>query len=463
MNSIPRPRVGFVVFGTHKDGLEDPMGTPFVDEAIIEQAKQALRDAGLDLVEHDVVLASKQEARECFSRLKKMDDLDAVVLFSGTWVWAAHLIAALRDFSFTGKGIVLWTNPGSQGWRPVGGFVLQGGLKEIGVQHRVVYGGYDDPATINRITSYCRASYMKNRLNMSTLGQFGGRGMGQTCGVADPSQWMRMFGVDIDSRDTSDLLAAAKEYDAAQVEEVKAELQHYFVVPFPEGEMAERSIRLYMAIRDTVQREGWEFYTIQSFPGLADEYSATCFAQSMMLESGVATSTLSDFNTALTVKLLTDLSAEPVYYGDLQHIDKTTNEVKIIGDGACPPSLAGGVGPARFGEHGIPTEGEAGGLAIDLVCKPGEGVLARLGRTDGEFEMVLTRCTVFEPAADEIEQRRLESGIPFWPHAFVTADCNIDRLIELWNNEYAVLGYGEHLYDDLVAFCELTGIRAVAL
>jgi len=32
-----------------------------------------------------------------------------------------------------------------------------------------------------------------------------------------------------------------------------------------------------------------------------------------------------------------------------------------------------------------------------------------------------------------------------------------------WNNEYAVLGYGEHLYDDLAAFCELTGIKAIAL
>jgi L-arabinose isomerase len=460
---IVTPKVGFVVFGVHKDGLLDPMGSPFIDDALIEQAKQALRDAGLELVEHDPVIASKQEARECLAHCKKMDDLDAIVLYSGTWVWAAHLIAPLRDFAFTGRGIVLWTNPGSQGWRPVGGLVLHGGLKEVGIQHRVVYGAHDDPAAVGRIASYCRASHMKNRLNMSTLGAFGGRGMGQTCGAADPSQWMRVLGIDIDSRDTGELIATAESYDSVQVAQVKADLQPYFAVPFPEGEMAERSIRLYMAIRDTVRKEGWEFYTIQSFPGLADQYSATCFAQSMMLESGVGTSTLSDFNTALTVKLLTDLSSEPVYYGDLQHLDKAANEVKIIGDGACPPSLAGSVGPARFAEHGIPTEGEAGGLSVDLVCKPGVGVLARLGRTNGEFEMIVARCTVFEPSGNEIEQRRLECGIPFWPHAFVTVHCDIDRLIEAWNNEYAVLGYGEHLYDDVLAFCELTGIKAIAL
>ena len=458
-----RPKIGFIVYGVHKDGLQDPLGQPFIDDALIAEAKQALHAAGLELIEHDLIIASKQEAKECFSRFKKMDDVDGVVLFSGTWVWAAHLIAALRDFSFTGKGILLWTNPGSQGWRPVGGLVLQGALKEVGIKHRFAYGNYDDPATIGRIVSYCRASHEKNRLNMSTIGTFGGRGMGQTCGVADPSQWMRVFGVDIDSRDTTELIETAEQITPDELQKARDEIQPFFSVPIPRDEVADRSIRLYLAIKKIIEREDWEFYTIQSFPGLGDDYSATCFAQSIMLNQGMGTSTLSDFNTAMTVKLLIDLSKEPVYYGDLQHIDRSNNEIKIIGDGACPPSLAGELGPAKFAEHGIPTEGEAGGLSVDLVCKPGEGVLARLGRDNGEFEMIVVRCSVFEPPEEQLEARRGECGIPFWPHAFVTAHCDIDKLLEAWGNEYAVLGYGDHLYDELVAFCELTDIKIMAL
>jgi hypothetical protein len=458
-----KPKVGFVVYGVHKDGLEDPMGQPFIDHSIIENAKKSLLASGLELVVEDLIIATKQEARECFSKFKQMEDLDALVLFSGTWVWASHLVPALRDFSFTGKGLLIWTNPGSQGWRPVGGLVMHGGLKEVGIRHRFVYGGYDDLRTIERILAYCRASHEKNRLNMSTAGVFGGRGMGQTCGVADPSQWMKIFGVDIDSRDTTLLLETARAVTSEELIEAQKTVQTKFSTPIPQGELADRSLRLYLAIKRIIAKEGWDFYTIQSFPGLGDDYSATCFAQSLILDEHIATSTLSDFNTLMTVKLLSDLSAEPVYYGDLQHIDKATNEIKIIGDGACPPSLAGTLGPARFAEHGIPTEGEAGGISIDLVCKPGEGVLARLGRNNGEFEMVLTRCTVFEPSAAQLEQRRLECGIPRWPHAFTTVHCDIERLLEAWNNEYAVLGYGSHLYEDLLAFCELTGIRAIAL
>lgn len=458
-----KPKVGFIIYGVHKDGLRDPLGRPFIDKQLIRNARAALHAAGLQLVQHDVILATKAEARACFSTLKKMDDLDAVVLFSGTWVWASHLVAAIRDFALTGKALVVWTHPGSQGWRPVGGLVLHGALKEIGLSHRSVYGEHNDPQAVARIAAYCRGSAMKNRLNMSTIGAFGGRGMGQTCGVADPSQWMKVFGVDIDSRDTTELIRTAQAFASRDVANARRRIQKLFQDPIPTGAVADRSIRLYLALKKIVKREGFDFYTIQSFPGLGDDYTATCFAQSMMLEDGVGTSTLGDFNTAMTVKCLTDLSSEPVYYGDLQHIDKRDKEIKIIGDGACPPSLAGKLGPAGFAEHGIPTEGAAGGLSVKLVCKVGEGVLARLGRNDGRFEMVITRCSIFEPPAKQLRARQNECGIPFWPHGFVTAHCDIDALLEAWNNEYACLGYGTHLYEELKAFCELTGIKAIAL
>jgi hypothetical protein len=459
-----KPKVGFIVYGVHKDGLEDPMGQPFIDEAIVTQSKQALQQAGIELDEHDLVIASKAEARACFAKYKQADDVDALVLFSGTWVWSAHLIGAVQDYiRSTGKAVTLWTHPGSQGWRPVGGLVMQGAMKEVGLPHRFVYGPADDATDVERIASYCRGSAMKARLNLTTAGAFGGRGMGQSCGAVDPSQWMRTFGVDIDSRDTTELIGTANAITDKQIAEARQRIGKLFAEAIPTGEVADKSIRLYLALREVVARNEWDFYTIQSFPGLGDDYSATCFAQSMMLEDRIATSTLGDFNTLMTVKCLTDLSTEPVYYGDLQHIDKTNNEIKIIGDGACPPSLAGKLGPAGFAEHGIPTEGEAGGLSVKLVCKVGQGVLARLGRTNAQFQMVITRCDIFEPPADQLETRQNECGIPFWPHGFTKAQCDIEQLLASWNNEYACLGYGENLYEDLRAFCELTSIEPIAL
>ena len=285
--------------------------------------------------------------------------------------------------------------------------------------------------------------------------------MGQTCGVADPSQWMRIFGIDIDSRDTTELIRAADAITQDEIAAVMPRLKQLFNKAPESNVVNERSIRLYLALKKVVEKNEFDFYTIQSFPGLGDNYSATCFAQSMMLEDGHGTSTLGDFNTGLTVLLLNKLSKERVYYGDLQHIDVKKKEIKIIGDGACPPSLAGKLGPAGFAEHGIPTEGEAGGLSVKLVCKVGEGVLARLGRVNGEFQMVITRASVFEPPKDKLPARLDECGIPFWPHGFVTAHADMNQLLQHWTNEYACLGYGEDLYPTLVNFCELTGIKAI--
>jgi L-fucose isomerase-like protein len=460
---VIQPTVGFIVYGVHKDGLADPMGAPFIDERIVAASKAALRQRGIALVEYPVVIASKAEARAALAEMKKNDAVDAVVLFSGTWVWAAHLVGAVRDFAMSGRAVALWTHPGSQGWRPVGGLVMHGGLLEVGVPHRFVYGEAQDTDALGRLDSWCRAAALRRRLNMATIGTFGGRGMGQTCGVADPSQWMRVFGVDIDTRDTAELIRRAQELPASSLAGLEPRLVKLFGRKPPASLANERSLRLYLAIKAIVEKEGWEFYTIQSFPGLGDDYAATCFAQSMMLEDGVGTSTLGDFNTALTVYLLTRLSPERVYYGDLQHIDKKSREIKIIGDGAVPPSLAGKLGPAGFAEHGIPTEGQAGGLSVKLVCKVGEGMLARLGRVEGEFRMVLTRASIFEPPADRLQKRLEECGIPFWPHGFVTVHCDMDALLENWTNEYACLGYGQDLYPALQDFCEQTGIRAVAL
>lgn len=86
-------------------------------------------------------------------------------------------------------------------------------------------------------------------------------------------------------------------------------------------------------------------YVIQSFPGLAEEYAASCFTQSMMLQQGIPTATLCDYNNVLTVFLLSNLTPDPVYYGDFQCIDKEKKVVKVIGDGACAPSWPGRTKP----------------------------------------------------------------------------------------------------------------------
>ena len=97
------PRMGFVIYGVHKDGLKDPMGNLFIDEKVIAQSKKALNDRGVELVEYPIVVATKEEARLALKTMKDDEKIDGVILFSGTWIWASNMIAAIRDYGMTEK------------------------------------------------------------------------------------------------------------------------------------------------------------------------------------------------------------------------------------------------------------------------------------------------------------------------------------------------------------------------
>ncbi|GEM_PF-5536780 len=65
------------------------------------------------------MVACKEEAKKTLWSVKHREDVDGAILFSGAWVWAAHLVGAIRDYALTGKGVLVWTHPGFQGWRTV--------------------------------------------------------------------------------------------------------------------------------------------------------------------------------------------------------------------------------------------------------------------------------------------------------------------------------------------------------
>lgn len=86
--------------------------------------------------------------------------------------------------------------------------------------------------------------------------------MGQTCGVADPSQWMKVFGVDIDSRDTTQLIKRAESIPEEKIKEMEPRLTKLFGKAPERNPVNDRSIRLYLALRELVEEEKFDFYTI---------------------------------------------------------------------------------------------------------------------------------------------------------------------------------------------------------
>ena len=64
------PKVGFVVYGTHR-GVDDPMGQPFIDQKVIDNFKKALKKEGLELVETSPIVVDRADANKATTRSKQ--------------------------------------------------------------------------------------------------------------------------------------------------------------------------------------------------------------------------------------------------------------------------------------------------------------------------------------------------------------------------------------------------------
>ena len=45
-----KPKIGFIIFGQHKDGTHDHMGTPHMDFQLYDKCKDAVRRHEIELI-----------------------------------------------------------------------------------------------------------------------------------------------------------------------------------------------------------------------------------------------------------------------------------------------------------------------------------------------------------------------------------------------------------------------------
>jgi len=448
-------QVGFMPYGVHV-GVNDATERPFINDALIEQSKELVTVNGFELICSDGIVSYKPQAK---AALKKFitADIDVLVMYSTTWVHASELVWMAGEI---GCGIVLWAPATSQGWTHVGATVVHGALAEVGIAHKFIIGMPDDEKTEKKLVGAIRAANALKKMNGSTFGLVGGRGMGQTPGVADPSQLMLLFGMDLEHTDQLMVMEKAR---AQSIDDVKAAYEDmkpkFDEIPPLDGIM-ERSVRLYLALKELYSEMGYDFASVKCFPELGDSYATPCLAQSLLSDEGYTSSCIGDINTALSAFILGELSNESVFSGDVQHIRYWENIVKIVCDGGCPPSLRSCDAHCKVCMRGLPTEGAEGGMGISTVLKAGQCTLAHLARVNGNYIMHITPGEVYVPSKEELEESLYECGMPHWSHAFVKIDGDGEAYYQNQYSEFTSLAYGD-LTEGLIDFCLFAGIDYV--
>jgi L-fucose isomerase len=155
------------------------------------------------------------------------------------------------------------------------------------------------------------------------------------------------------------------------------------------------------------------------------------------------------------MQILKHLSGGPVLFADVLHLDVEENMVRLSNCGSHPTELA----PNRKQVFWL-TEGlkeftwNIGGACPQYVGKPGSVTLARMGRIDGKYIMLITTGEVMEMPREKLKETNWHH-----PHMFVKLDCDILEFVKDLRSNHIHMVYGDYS-EHLRNICEILEIES---
>ncbi|HYF92712.1 MAG TPA: hypothetical protein VD969_10765 [Symbiobacteriaceae bacterium] len=341
-----------------------------------------------------------------------------------------------------------------------------GALDQVGRPHERVL-GHTTAEARRRVMAFLRAAAVRGALRGQTLGMFGGRSLGILTATADPAQWHRLFGVDIEHVDQMAIVERARALDQSEV----AGASSWFTGRLGQveyggsftAEALDRQVRSYLATRAVVAEKGFDFVAVKCQPELTDGYASQCVAHTLMngtVDAGgekalVVHACEADADGALTMQILHLLSGgRSAALLDVRLYDAGTGLWTMANCGAIPAAFtATAEDPTGLsGLHMQPhVFGKGGGGALPGVVQPQVVTLARLCRKQGEYWLAIVSGLVQQ--GDRSDLARTTAA---FPHAFIKTAAGAEFLGEFGSNHIHMVA-GD-VVQELTAFCRILGI-----
>jgi L-fucose isomerase len=424
---------------------------PLVEEEVA--ALGWLREA-CECVESEPIHSKRQAA--AFAR--SLAGVQALVLHIPIW---ADPIFAVTVAGLVSAPILLMGNGRPDTSSMVGLLGAGGALDEIGREHTRVF-DHHLPEPRAQALAFVRAAGAIDSLRGQTLGMFGGRSLGIVTAVADPAQWQRLFGVDIETIDQLEIKNLAESLPADEVQKHGQWLLEKLGGVTYSGLFTpaayERQIRSYIATRKLVEQYGFDFVGVKCQPEMSDGYATQCISH--MLSNGnldadgdrdiTIHACEADADGALTMQILHLLSGgRPAALLDIRWFDSQQGRWTLANCGAIPAAFCAtesdstGLANIHMEAHVF---GKGGGGALPGMITPQPVTLARLCRKNGEYWMAIVRGDVVTPKPEEAARIT-----PAFPKAFVNTAAGADFL-EVYGSNHIHMVSGD-VSRELIALC----------
>jgi len=390
-------------------------------------------------------------------------------------VWVFPNLPALAS-RFAPGPLLLFSNINPRYSGLVGMLATAGALEQAGTPHTRVQGEIEDAATYARVRSFVCAASAIARLRGQTFDLVGGRPMAMYTTTADPAQWLKIFGVDVEHIDQSELVRRAADVPARIVESAFRWLEEHIGQIHYDGkklspDTLKTQVRATEAMKRLIREYRLNFSGIKAQPELTNTFCTMDVAEAFLNDpydwdgphEPHICATEADMDAALTMQLFKHLTGTPVLFADVRHYHADLGIWDLSNSGAHATYFA-----QRSTDptdnlphvHFFPAEMffPAGGASVHHLAYPGDATFARLTRRDGHYRLAILRGEFVrydtEKNMDLMRQTTLA-----WPHAFVRFACTADEFLTSYACNHIHAVYGDWV-DELHLVADFLGIEA---
>ena len=369
-------------------------------------------------------------------------------------------------------------SPGEADLPGMGGMLAAGGaLHQMGAFEERIWGPYDGEATRARLSAFIRAAGARHGLRGQVYGQIGGRSIGMLTGVScGPAEWLRVFGVDIDHADESEILRIAETVDDAERERIVTWLEANLrsVACADGGKLTRENLKYQAACAAAVKmiaaERQFDFIGIKCHYDLSEYYCTQCLSAAFLpglldwdgSRAPMACACEADGDGALSMQILQLVSGAPALFLDLRHYSVETGLWTFCNCGGQSVHYARRADDPAENLKAVdlvPVIPKYGGVGAHVfyVGSPGPMTFARIMHDDREPSLL-----AFRGEAVEAKEEWVRASCPAWPHIFARLSPEPPDLLRQLhaNHVHAVEG---DCMDALEIFARMVGIPFVGL
>jgi L-fucose isomerase len=406
---------------------------------------------------------AKTEAKKLLAR-----DVDCVILNIPIWVFPHLVVIAARHAK---PPFILVANDDPKTASMVGMMASAGSLEQLEIPHERLWGNFKCREFQNALRALIVSASTVNKLSGQQYGLFGGRSLGMYTALASQKRWQKQFGIDIEHIDELALVDEAKKVPKKEIEKhfqwLKRNVGKIVFDDTLTPDKLKQQISFYLATKQIVAREGFDFIGIKCQPELSENYCTQCLTAAFMNDpydadgkkEPVVTACEIDMDGALTMQILKLISNKPVLFFDFRHYDPQGFYIfcncgaQATWYAARSESPKENLSKVTFMPQAFYYK--AGGATTQYICMEGEVTLARLFQVGEKYKMAILPGKFTKQSPD-----KLKETTPQWPHAFVKLEVAPKILIHEYNSNHAHAVAGNYV-EELTMVCKFLNIEPV--